>query len=114
MKSRKFKIDKNFRQGSRNPNKRMWITRQQIGEAIHEQDEMRRYRNVAGTNTEKTFVSFLVYGDPIGEYCAGWCRDVGLTSEEAERSLRNRRKSENDARTKGRVSVSDWNRMATV
>ena len=92
--------------------KRKWITRRQIGEAIREGDQLRRERRKAGLPT--THVTFMAYGTPVGQYVAAFAHTDGLSSEMAEASLRSRRHQENQHRTAGRVSVAEWSRLVTI
>ena len=90
----------------------MWIDHSQIGEALHEQDLCRQRNRVAGNAV--THVTIDGYGCPINQYVAGGCENKGLTTEQSIATLKQRRKMLHDNKMKDRISVEEWNRMATI
>jgi len=92
--------------------KRKWITRRQIAESIREGDLLRRIRRQAGLPT--THITIKSYGSPVGQYVAAFAQTNGLSTKQAESSLRARRHQENQRRSAGRISVAEWNHLAVV
>lgn len=91
----------------------MWITRREINIAKRENDQMRRYWRENGAERPPTHVSFVAGGDPIGAWVYGHAHYNGLSSEQGDATLKARRKAISDRKMSGRLTVKQWNSMAT-